>query len=41
MDNYEETEAMLSLATKLTRITCKVHPNVLDSAAQLADKQVD
>ena len=39
MDNYEETEAMLSLATKLASITCNVRPNLVDYGAELAAKQ--
>ena len=39
VDNYEETEAMLSLATKLGSITCSVRPNLVDYDAELAAKR--
>jgi len=39
VDNYEETEAMLALATKLATITCKVKANMVDYGAELAAKQ--
>ena len=39
VDNYEETEAMLSLATKLASITCNVRPKLVDYGAELAAKQ--
>jgi len=39
VDNYEETEAMLSLASKLASITCSVRPTIVDYGAQLAEKR--
>jgi hypothetical protein len=39
VDNYEETEAMLTLATKLASISCKVQTTLQDRRAQLADQQ--
>ena len=38
VDNYEETEAMLSLASKLASITCSVRPTIVDYGAELAAK---
>ena len=39
VDVYEETEAMLSFASKLASVTCKVHPKLVDYDAELAAKQ--
>ena len=39
VDNYEETEAMLSLASKLASITCSVRPTIVDYGAELAAKR--
>ena len=38
-DNYEETEAMLSLATRLASITCTVRSNLVVSSAEVAVRQ--
>lgn len=39
VDNYEETEAMLTFAQKMTSICSKVQPNLVDYGAELATKQ--